>query len=80
MILNNIRLGLLEDDLADRFSIFVSYVSRIFTTWVKVLRKFLGEHVFNPPKEVVRANLPPPHSKPQDTPLFDTSLIALRFS
>lgn len=63
MILNNIRLGLLEEDLADRFSISVSYVSRIFTTWVKVLRKFLGEHVFNPPKEVVRANLPPPPFK-----------------
>lgn len=50
------------------FSISVLNVSRIFTTWGKVLRRFLGKLVFNPPKEVVRANLPP-NSK---TPLYSS--------
>lgn len=44
------RRGFLDEDLADRFSISVSYVSRIFTTEVKVLSKFLGKLVVNPPK------------------------------
>ena len=54
-----IRLGLLDEDLADRFQVSVSYVSRIFTTWVKVLKKFLSTLVFNAQKEIVRQNLPP---------------------
>ena len=54
-----LRLGLLDEDLADRFNISTSYVSRIFTTWVKILKRFLACLVFNPKKEDVRANLPP---------------------
>ncbi|KAK3092726.1 hypothetical protein FSP39_006615 [Pinctada imbricata] len=57
--LMKIRLCLLDEDLANRFDISVSNVSRIFTTWVKILGRFLEEFVFNPPKEVVRSNLPP---------------------
>lgn len=57
LILNNICFGLLEDDLVDRFFIFVLYVFRIFIIWVKVLCKFFGEYVFNFLKEVVCVNL-----------------------
>lgn len=60
LTLMKIRHELLDESLADRFSI---YVMRIFITLVKVLSKFLCKLVFNPPKEVVRANLPPPPFK-----------------
>jgi hypothetical protein len=54
-----IRLGLLDEDLADRFQISKSYVSRIFTTWVKLLKRYLNCLVFNAQKEIVKQNLPP---------------------
>lgn len=54
-----LRLGLLLEDLADRFGISSTIASNIFTTWVKVLSQTIGSLVFNPPKEVVRSNLPP---------------------
>lgn len=54
-----IRLGLLDEDLADGFQISLSYVSRIFTTWVKLLKRCLSCLVFNAQKDVVRHNLPP---------------------
>ncbi|XP_062583089.1 uncharacterized protein LOC134244859 [Saccostrea cucullata] len=54
-----LRLGLLNEDLATRFNISAPHISKIFTTWIKILSKFLGTLVFNPSKEVVRENLPP---------------------
>lgn len=54
-----LRLGLLLEDLADRFGISTTNASNIFTTWVKVLSQTLGTLVFNPPKHVVKSNLPP---------------------
>lgn len=59
LCLMKLRLGLLNEDLSDRFDISVGLVSSVFTTWVKILSRLLGECVFNPPAEVVRANLPP---------------------
>ena len=59
LTLMKLRLGLLLEDLADRFGISPTLASNIFTTWVKVMSQTLGSLVFNPPKEVVRANLPP---------------------
>ena len=59
LCLMKLRLGLLLEDLADRFCISTSLASNIFTTWVKVLSQTLGSLVFNPPKAVVRSNLPP---------------------
>jgi hypothetical protein len=54
-----LRLGLLLEDLADRFGISTTQDSNIFTTWVKFLSQTLGTLVFNPPKDVVKSNLPP---------------------
>ena len=59
LTLMKIRLGLLNQDLAQRFGISVQHVSNIFTTWVKVLAKTVGSLIFNPPKNVVKKNLPP---------------------
>lgn len=64
MTLMKLRLGLLNQDLADRFEISTAQVSRIFTTWIKILDKFLGSLVFNPSKEVVLENLPPSFQTP----------------
>ncbi|KAK3097396.1 hypothetical protein FSP39_009272 [Pinctada imbricata] len=62
--LMKIRLGLLNKDLAQRFGISEQHVSNIFTTWVKVLSKTLGSLVINPPKHVVKKNLPPSFMNP----------------
>ena len=64
LTLMKIRLGLLNQDLADRFGVSKQSVSNIFTTWVKVLDKFIGSLVFNPPKDMVRENLPPSFKNP----------------
>lgn len=54
-----LRLGLLSEDLADRFGISTASVSSIFTTWVRFLSDTIGKLVYNPSKEAVRENLPP---------------------
>lgn len=59
LVLMKLKLGLLNEDLADRFGISSSYVSKIFTTWIKVVSQVLGSLVFNPAKDIVRQNLPP---------------------
>ncbi|KAK6168589.1 hypothetical protein SNE40_019789 [Patella caerulea] len=65
MTLMKLRLGALNEDLADRFGISCTQVSNVFTTWIKFLSKFLGSLVFNPAKEVVRDNLPPSFRNPK---------------
>ncbi|VDI47718.1 Hypothetical predicted protein [Mytilus galloprovincialis] len=59
LTLMKLRLGLLSEDLADRFGISTATVSSVFTTWIRVLYSKLGQFVSNPLKEVVRAGLPP---------------------
>lgn len=58
LTLMKIRLGLLNEDLGDRFGVSMSTCSRILTTTLKFLASELKCLVFNPPKEVQRANLP----------------------
>ncbi|XP_069126931.1 uncharacterized protein [Argopecten irradians] len=58
LTLMKLRLGILNQELALKFGVSRQTVSNIFTTWTKLLTKFLGALVFNPPKEVVRENLP----------------------
>ena len=64
LTLMKLRLGLQHEDLGDRFGISKSYVSRIFTTWLKVLSDFFGQLVYNPSKEEVVDNLPPSFKHP----------------
>ena len=65
MAMMKLRLGSLNEDLADRFGVSCTQVSNILTTWFKFLSKFLGSLVFNPAKEVVRENLPPSFRSPK---------------
>ena len=54
-----LRLGLLSEDIANRFGISPTLSSRIFTTWIRILSKLLGHaHITWLPLEAVRSNLP----------------------
>ena len=54
-----LRLGLLNEDVADIFEISPTLSSRIFTAWIKVLSKLLGEALITwLPQEAVHSNLP----------------------
>jgi len=69
LTLTKIRLGLLDRDLAHRFNISESQISKVFTTWVKLLSNVLGTLVFNPSKEVVREHLPPCFQNSKNSPV-----------
>ena len=43
LTLMRLRLGLMFEDLADRFCISVSTCSNLFTTWIKLLSNLLGD-------------------------------------
>lgn len=58
LVLVRLRLGLMEQDLADRFEISQSTVSRITNTWINFLYLKLKEIPLWPPKELVKANMP----------------------
>ena len=58
LTLMRIRLGLLNEDLADRFGISPTICSNTFTTWIKVLGKIFGDAlVVWLPRELIRDNL-----------------------
>ena len=60
LVLMRLRLGLLNQDLADRFGISPALCSRTFTTWIKMLSQVLGKAlVVWLPRESIRSNLPP---------------------
>lgn len=48
LVLMKLRLGLMNEDLADRFGIICSTVSSIFNTWIKVLSKYLKGTIYYP--------------------------------
>lgn len=52
------RLGLFEMDLADRFGISQSTVSRIFLTWINLLYLQLKQIPIWPPKSLIVSNMP----------------------
>lgn len=59
LILVKLRLGLKNRDLAYRFGLLFSTVSKIFRSWIKVLAKFMVEYlIYWPEKPALRRNLP----------------------
>ena len=42
LVLMRLRLGLLNEDVADRFCVSAGVASNIFTTWIKMLSAVLG--------------------------------------
>ena len=54
-----LRLGLLNEYIAERFGISPTLSSRIFTTWIRILSKLLGHALITwLPQEAVHSNLP----------------------
>lgn len=58
LVLVRLRLGLLEQDVADRFEVSCSTVSRIFTTWINFLYLKLKDIPLWPPKEIIQGSMP----------------------
>lgn len=58
MTMIRLRLGLLEQDLAHRFQVSQSTVSRIICTWINFLFLKLKEIPLWPPKGLVKMNMP----------------------
>ena len=53
-----LRLGLLNEDLSDRFKISEGLVSSIFTSWLKVSATLLQPSIFIPDKEKITSTRP----------------------
>ncbi|XDV50069.1 hypothetical protein PO909_019192 [Leuciscus waleckii] len=66
----HLSVGLAQQDLAHRFNIHLSTVSRIITTWAKFLYTFLGSVRIWMPEEEVKAHIP---NEFQDYP--DTQVV-----
>ena len=58
LVLVRIHLGLFEKDLAYRFGISISTVSRICITWINFLFIKLKELPLWPKREIITANMP----------------------
>ena len=59
LTLMRLRLGLLNEDIADRSGFSPTLSSRLFTTWIRVLSKILGHALITwLPQEAVHSNLP----------------------
>ena len=64
MVMMRLRLGLLVEDLAFRFMVSPSTVSRTLITWIKLMSKVLGEaFVIFPSRDQIRAWMPPSFRK-----------------
>ena len=58
LVLLRLKAGLFVQDLADRFGISISSVSRICITWINFLYYELKDLFFFPSQELVRKNMP----------------------
>ncbi|XP_047123362.1 uncharacterized protein LOC124806458 [Hydra vulgaris] len=59
MTLMRLRLGLLNEDMADRFGISKSLCSNTFTTFIRIIANILGQAIIVwLPSEVIKKNLP----------------------
>ena len=59
LFLHKLRVGSLNQELADKFEISVSTVSRIFISWTNFLYFVLGSMPIWPSREKVDKNMPP---------------------
>ncbi|KAK7939005.1 hypothetical protein WMY93_002331 [Mugilogobius chulae] len=67
LFLMYLSVGLYPQDLAERFGIHRTTVSRIIATWTNFLYELLGKKRLWLPQEVVQANLPPEFAAFPDT-------------
>jgi len=58
LVMMRLRLGLLEQDLADRFCVSTSTVSRILITWYNVLADHLRHLIIWPSRDVILKRMP----------------------
>ncbi|XP_065675917.1 uncharacterized protein LOC136073911 isoform X2 [Hydra vulgaris] len=58
LVLMKLRLGLLSNDLVDRFSVSLGTVSKIFKSWIRGMSQYLKSFVYFPDEEKVRLNHP----------------------
>ncbi|CAN7938889.1 unnamed protein product [Ixodes hexagonus] len=58
LVLVRLRLGLFQQDLAHRFNIHQSNVSRLFTTWINFMYLRLSELPLSPSRAVIDKNMP----------------------
>ena len=59
LVLMRLRLGLLNEDVADRFCVSAGVASNIFTTWIKMLSSVLGNVLIAwLPREPIRDHIP----------------------
>jgi hypothetical protein len=59
LTLMRLRLGILNEDIAERFGISPTTSSNIFTTWIKLISSVLGSALIVwLPRETIRENLP----------------------
>ena len=58
LVFMRLRLGLLEQDLAQRFCVSVSTISRVLITWYNELEAILKHLIVWPSKDVIATNMP----------------------
>ncbi|KAM7298514.1 uncharacterized protein ISCGN_019109 [Ixodes scapularis] len=63
LVLSRLRVGLLEQDLAHRFGVHVSTVSRVWTFWVGFLADHFAQVSYWPSRQVVNEYMPECFSK-----------------
>ncbi|CAN8017081.1 unnamed protein product, partial [Ixodes persulcatus] len=58
LVLSRLRVGLLEQDLAYRFLVHISTVSRVWTFWIGYLADYLAQLNYWPSRQVVNKHMP----------------------
>ena len=71
LVFVRLRLGLLKQDLAQRFCISVSTISRVLITWYNVLPANMKQLIVWPSKEVIATNNPDCFKKFPNTQIID---------
>lgn len=80
MVLTRLRLGLLEKDLAYRYSIAESTVSKFFSFWINIIHSYMIQIPIWPSRELVQRQLPECFSRsyPSTRVINDTTEINIQ--